>query len=212
MQGVFREHGPPGELLCDNGPCFRAELTACMFRKWHITPVFSCAYRAAGNGIVERNHRTIKRMAARTSLPVEDMVFWYNNSPCENGSVPAHLHLHHLVRLPGVSGEVVSSRVTSGNPYREGDRVFVKPPNVRCTTRWVPRTVTGILSDTAVDIDGIPRHVGDIRAVPEQDDVLPAADDGLAPVVGGVCAEHAAVASRPRRSCTQPRWMADFVS
>ena len=34
-----------------------------------------------GNGVVERNHGTIKRMAARSNNSVLDMVHWYNTTP-----------------------------------------------------------------------------------------------------------------------------------
>ena len=66
---------------CDYGQCFKSSKTRSFLSQWGVSVVFCCAYKHAGNGIVERNHRTIKRMVARSGRGVEDMVFWYNNTP-----------------------------------------------------------------------------------------------------------------------------------
>ena len=55
--------------------------------------------------------------------------------------------------------------------YEVGDSVFVKPPEARCTTRWRQGTVTGVNSATNVDVDGMPRHIADLRLVPDLDGV-----------------------------------------
>ena len=47
--------------------------------------------------------------------------------------------------------------------YRVGQSVFVKPPNAKCNTRWQPGKITAIHSALKVDVDGVPRHVKDIR-------------------------------------------------
>ena len=52
--------------------------------------------------------------------------------------------------------------VESGQ-YREGNRVVVKPPNVRCDTRWSGGTVTRVNSPWNVDVNGVPRHIQDVR-------------------------------------------------
>ena len=38
-----------------------------------------------------------------------------------------------------------------------------KPVNKRCTSRWTEGVVTGIVSRNNVEVDGVPRHVLDIR-------------------------------------------------
>ena len=50
-----------------------------------------------------------------------------------------------------------------GSEYQVGDNVVVKPVNKRCTSRWVEGVVTGIVSRSNVEVDGVPRHVLDIR-------------------------------------------------
>ena len=39
----------------------------------------------------------------------------------------------------------------------------MKPPGAKCTTSWKPGRVTAINSTTNIEVDGIPRHVQDIR-------------------------------------------------
>ena len=45
--------------------------------------------------------------------------------------------------------------------------MFVKPPVSRCTTPWGKGVVTEINSDNNVEVNGIPRHVADLRRVPD---------------------------------------------
>ena len=44
-----------------------------------------------------------------------------------------------------------------------GDKVWVKPPAARCTTFWNPGIVTGINSKYNIEVDGVPRHLRDVR-------------------------------------------------
>lgn len=46
-----------------------------MCDEWGVRLRFSAAYRPLGNGIIERNHRTVKRGAARTGQAPEQAVF-----------------------------------------------------------------------------------------------------------------------------------------
>ena len=163
---VFRERGPPVELLCDNGAVFRSLKFRQLCECWSVRLMFRCAYRPAGNGIVERNHRTIKRMAARTNGDPLDMVFWYNASPkvkMRPESVPALMLSSYQWRCPG--GEPEPSPEIRNGSLTVGDLVYVKPPDVRCTSTWPVGKVSHVNSSTNVDINGVPRHVADIRPV-----------------------------------------------
>ena len=63
---------------------------------------FRCAYVPAGNGIVERSHRTIKRIAARTRCSVMEAVYWYNVTPKNDASAstaPANLIYSYTARI-----------------------------------------------------------------------------------------------------------------
>jgi hypothetical protein len=89
---IFRERGPPKEVLMDNAATFRSSLLLELLTRWNVKPIFRCVNRPQGNGIIERNHRTIKRMAARTEGNILDMVYWYNYTPKttdDENSVPS---------------------------------------------------------------------------------------------------------------------------
>lgn len=169
LEQIFREHGIPSEVLCDNGPCFRSQTFTTMLRKWNVKPIFRCAYRASGNGLAERSHRTIKRMAARSGGDILDMVRFYNAAPLsgtDEETCPCRQKFSYRWSFPADGADRPPSFASK---YRVGQRVFVKPPNVRCTSRWKSGTVTGLPSERSVEVGGIPRHLGDVRAVPESD-------------------------------------------
>ena len=92
VEQLFRERGPPAEFLVDDGASFRSARFQQLLSRWKVRLLFRCAYRPSRNGIVERNHRTVKRMAARVGGDPLDMVFHYNTTPkeaCSEESVPA---------------------------------------------------------------------------------------------------------------------------
>ena len=176
MELTFRERGSPDELLSDNGPCFKSRVFVDMLSKWKVRHVLSCAYRPSGNGIVERNHRTVKRMAARVGGDVRDMVVFYNTSPNQKGVVPAETIYKYVP-----SRCVQEVRTSTSCPYSCGDLVYVRPPNARCTTAWALGTVSGVNSDVSIVVDGVPRHVRDLRKATAHDEVgqEDACDDDL---------------------------------
>lgn len=166
LNRVFLERGPPCEFLSDNGPCFRACGMKDFLQKWGIKQLFSCAYRPTGNGIIERIHRTIKRMVARSGAAVEEMVYWYNNSPNSHGVVPAETLFNYDVVLPKqqLLFDVIQEDqpLKSCHQYGVGDTVFVKPPHARCDVTWRKGVVTAV-KPTSVEVDGVNRHIADIR-------------------------------------------------
>ena len=231
LDHIFSERGSPVELLSDNGPCFRA--LKSLLEKWNVNHIFSCAYRASGNGIIERNHRTIKRMLARSGGSINDMLFWYNNTPNADSVVPTERLFRYTMQTPNALGTV--SRDVSLNPYKVGDHVYVKPGSVKCTSVWRPGVITGLVSNTAVKVDGMTRHVGDVRfcwrpaierkptfvhsecdyIVDEPDradnelsdaDSISASDDEN----GSDMDQLDAQLNRPARDRKPPSWLADF--
>ena len=159
------ERGPVNQVLMDNATVFRSETLMEFFHRWNITPLFRAAYRASGNGIVERHHRTIKSMAERAAITPELAVFWYNSTPRSGqlpGSIPSRCTYQYAWRNPRVrpdGPDLEESRVTVG------DEVWVKPPHARCTTQWDKGLVTEINSRNNVSVDGMPRHILDLRSV-----------------------------------------------
>ena len=165
FEQVFRERGPPTELLLDNSATFRSEVLTDLCKCWAVRRSFRCAYRPSGNGIVERNHRTIKSLAARSGKSPLDVLFWYNCAPLDDGTVPAAALHTYRWRNPDVLHDV-DGWCEDGNRYRVGDAVFVKPAQGRCTTRWSTGIVTAAPSTQLVEVDGMPRHVADCRPAP----------------------------------------------
>ena len=41
--------------------------------------------------------------------------------------------------------------------------MWVKPPGITCHTRFDHGTVTKVISNLAAEVDGIPRHIRDLR-------------------------------------------------
>ena len=175
LRKVFEWYSAPKELLMDNGRAFRSKKVEELCNKWAVNRLFRAVYKPRGNGIVERNHRTVKRVKARCGGTVEEAVRVYNRTP--RGplyAVPAEVMFGRSVTNPIVRRARVSEdhperageiRHTSegSRQYREGDRVVVKPPNARCDTRWSGGTVTKVNSPWNVEVNGVPRHIQDVR-------------------------------------------------
>ena len=81
LETVFCEKGAPVELLTDNATTFSGETFSKFAERWGIRMRFQCAYIPAGNGIVERSHRTIKRIATRTRCFVMEAVYCGQQGP-----------------------------------------------------------------------------------------------------------------------------------
>lgn len=170
LDEVFLERGPVSEVLMDNALSFHSETMTTLLRKWHIKGLFRAAYRPSGNGIVERHHRTIKASAERGNFSPQEAVYWYNMSPrsgIDPNSVPQRaIYQYKWRQLQDEPEEDVN--VESANVVID-DEVWVKPPDVRCTSKWKRGRVTGITSKNNVEVDGTPRHILDIRRVVSSD-------------------------------------------
>ena len=102
LETTFCSYGPPAELLLDNSTTFRSALVRKKCEEWNVQLHFRCANRPSGNGIIERNHRTIKRIAARAQITPEKAAFWYNATRGDSGRRPSDLLFRHAWRLPGL--------------------------------------------------------------------------------------------------------------
>ena len=49
--------------------------------------------------------------------------------------------------------------------YVVGDSVVVRPVTGNCMERWSPGTVTALINDWSVEIDGVPRHRSHVRRI-----------------------------------------------
>ena len=157
----------PVEILTDNAMTFSGETFSRFAECWGVRMRFRCAYVLAGNGIVERSHCTIKRIAARTRCSVMEAVYWYNVTPKDDALVstaPANIIYSYTARIRGV--DVTLPPEDAGpSSYKVGGSVWVKIPHGRCTTQFGKGTTTGVYSPHPVLVDGTPRHVKDVRPV-----------------------------------------------
>ena len=118
LEAIFSERGPQQELLVDNDTAFFSGEFRKFSTSWGVSLRFRCAYVPAGNGIIERCHRSIKRIAARTRCSVQEAVYWYNVVPKDDTSsltAPANGIYRYEVRIRNID-PVSTSPVPSGRP------------------------------------------------------------------------------------------------
>ena len=166
LNEIFLERGPVEELLMDNATVFRSELLKRALDNWSVRWFFRAAYRPSGNGIVERHHRTIKAMAERGSISPMEAVFWYNVSPRagqDENSAPQRAVFRYEWRHPAVQPKLKDHDKEA--TVEVGEEVWVKPTDGRCTALWQKGVVTAINSRNNVSVDGMPRHILDVRRV-----------------------------------------------
>ena len=136
LNEVFLERGPVDEILMDNSATFHSPRLADLLNGWKVNSYFRVAYRASGNGIIERNHRTIKTIAERSNITPQEAVFWYNITPRSHDQhlIPQRELFTYDWRYPLV--EPTGNYSAEQTRVELGDEVWKKPPNARCTTEW----------------------------------------------------------------------------
>ena len=209
LESIFFERGPVKEVLLDNAPAFHAEEISTMLSKWGVRSYYRAAYRASGNGIVERHHRTIKAMAERLEKNPIEAVYWYNVSPKygqREDSVPQSAVHTYTWKLKGYQDDCEEPAPEC--EVRVGDEVWVKPGKARCTTKWQKGVITGVCGPNNVQVDGMARHILDIRGrnVGSEDEEVAEEES---PREGGD--EHGDERRYPSRARAPPSWMDDYV-
>ena len=108
----------------------------------------------------------MKRIAARKRCTIAEAVYWYNVAPNDDvysATAPANKLYNYEIRVLGID------RVLHSEPGDVGDSVWVKPPEARSHTKYKLGTVTKVISERTMEVDGMPRHVRDLRsAVPPE--------------------------------------------
>ena len=172
LELLFFERGAPVEMLTDNDTAFRGAAFKRFAERWGMRVRFRCAYVASGNAIAERCHRSVKRIATRKHCTIAEAVYWYNVAPkddVDSATAPANMLYDYRVRLLGIDHALPSEPGAIDSPYDVGDVVWVKPAENRCHTKYKLGTVTGVVSEQTMEVDGMPRHVRDLRsAVPPE--------------------------------------------
>ena len=123
--------------------------------------------RASRDGIIERSHRTIKRIAARIRCSIQEVVYWHNVTLKDDetaSTAPTNLTYTYQICLKGIDAALPQDDTVSSS-YFVVDAVWKKSLHRRCTTQFDRGTVMRICSPHSVCVDGIPRHVKDVRPV-----------------------------------------------
>ena len=89
---------------------------------------------------------------------------------------------------------------------RVGEEVWVKPPDAKCTTQWGRGIATVMPSRNNLSVDGMPRHILDVRRVLKRSEDEENRDERE------VAEENEAVPRRSQRERRQPVWMRNYVT
>lgn len=179
LEQVFLERGAPVEILTDNDTAFRSREFAAFAARWGVQLRFRAVHRPSGNSIIERNHRSVKVIAARKQCPVSEAVHLYNVTPRDGevvATAPASGVYSYPVRdrvrpdVSHVSQELWESLPPEHRPFSVGDAVWVRKPGSRCTERSRRGEVTAVVSPQVVEVEGVPWHVRDLRPCDERTD------------------------------------------
>ena len=125
----------------DNETAFRSHPMIAFFQEWKVEQRFRGAYRPEGNGVVERVHRTVKVIVARSRCSVLEAVAKYNRTPKDGvsaGTAPIRV-LHNYeasLEVPVTPAEMARfyDKLINkmDNNFNIGDYMWVKDPNGRC--------------------------------------------------------------------------------
>ena len=78
-------------------------------------------------------------------------------------TAPANKVYRYCIQLKGINGTSVPTHNQQQAVFKPGDRVWLKTPHGRCTTKYKVGRVTGITSAQNITVDGMPRHMKDLQ-------------------------------------------------
>ena len=139
LELVFLERGAPVELLTDNESALQSGAFKQFAEPWALRVRFRCAYAASGNGIAERCHRSVKRIAARKRCTIAEAVNWYKMTPkddVDSATAPANKLYNYEIRVLVIAHVLHSEQGAIDSRYDVRDAVWVKPSENRCHTNF----------------------------------------------------------------------------
>ncbi|KAF6023195.1 hypothetical protein EB796_018494 [Bugula neritina] len=80
----------------------------------------------------------------------------------DESSVPSNVLFRYPWRVPFDINTPEAGACGDCN-FAIGDEVWLKPPTPSCTKQWALGEVTGVISRHTVCVNGVPRHVRDVR-------------------------------------------------
>lgn len=169
LSSIFFERGALEEILTDNDADFCNQQVRQLLDEWGIRLWLRCAHVPSGNGIAERIHRSIKRIAARKQCTITEATYWYNVTPKDGKlptTAPANAIYTYRVRLKGIDTALPVNQKRHAK-YEVGDPVCVRPPGNRFTTKFKRGRISGVISQQSVLVDRTPCHVRNLRPASE---------------------------------------------
>ena len=166
LNSIFLERSAPFEILIDNATAFRGKIFTEFAKKWAIKVTYRCVNVASGNGIVERCHRSVKRIAARKNCDISEAVFLYNVSPlddCNAETAPVNHLFAYDARVKDIDPPPDPAPTDFNSAYSPGDLVWVSRSPNKCDVPYKRGVVTRVLSPQAVEVDGLPQHIRNVR-------------------------------------------------
>ena len=107
-----------------------------------------------------------KKDCCQCTIP--EAVYWYNVKPRDDVSsatAPANMVYRYCIRLKGINRTSAPTHNQQQAVFKPGDRVWVKTPYGRCTTKYKVGRVTGITSAQNITVNGMPHYVKDLRPI-----------------------------------------------
>ena len=92
------------------------------------------------------------------SMSPQRMTFHLCTAPADS------MHRYHI-RIKSVDDNPLPEPEVTKGTYEKGDVVWLKNPRGTCTTKYSTGRVSEVISPQSVKIDGVPRHVKDLRPV-----------------------------------------------
>ena len=167
LEKVMLDRDPVMEVRMDDGTVFCSEIFQALLKKWKIRSYYRAAYRPGGNGIVERHHRTVKAIAGGGGISPHSGSTWLPRSDREmtvsQGSV-----FNYEWRHPRDTSQEIDEQGSAR--IQIGEEVWLKQPNARCTMQWGRGVITDVESPNNLSVDGMQRHILDLRRVVHVDD------------------------------------------
>ena len=221
FSNLFCERGSPKELIIDNYTTFHSAEFSKLMEKWNVHVLYRAINRPNCNGIIERNHKTIKRIASRSNISIMEALWWYNNTPSDGKETPSSALYKYipvgLEIIERIEKEPVYNKVKTD--FVEQQLVWVKPENnMPCTKQWTRGVVVRKLDQRKylINCDGFcgPRHIADIR--PRQPD-LPRNSysdymlENNNESASSVKQSESGISNRPQRERRKPNYLNEYV-
>lgn len=92
-------------------------------------------------------------------------------------NAPANMIHQYQLKVKGISTRLLPDHCKNHFISKIGNRVWVKAPHGRCTSRYQVGRVMDVVSPQIIIVDGMPRHVEDLHLFIDSDTAMCKSDD-----------------------------------